>query len=46
MKKIWAFLFVIGRLGRGRTGFHDDSLRANQGQNRGQTFSFWRALVS
>jgi hypothetical protein len=46
MKKIWAFLFVIGRLGSARTASHDDSLRANQGQNRGQTFSFWRALVS
>lgn len=46
MKKIWSFLFAIGRLGCGRTALHDDSLRANQGQDRGPTFSFWRALVS
>jgi len=25
---------------------HDDTLRANQGQDRGPAFSFWRALVS
>ncbi len=48
MKKILVFL-----LGIGHTIFrpanavdHDDTLRANQGQDRNQTFSFWRALVS
>ncbi|MFY9664286.1 MAG: hypothetical protein WAK19_07510 [Candidatus Cybelea sp.] len=47
MKKVLAFL--VGILGRGRLAreaIHDDSLRANQGQDSGQTFSFWRALVS
>lgn len=48
MKSILAFLRDIGQ----RTVLpptnpdHDDSLRANQGQDRTQSFSFWRALVS
>jgi hypothetical protein len=48
MKKVLAFLLVFGR-DRARPvkeAFHDDTLRANQGQDRGQAFSFWRALVS
>ncbi|MGA8099656.1 MAG: hypothetical protein WB810_13465 [Candidatus Cybelea sp.] len=47
MKKVLAFL--VGILGRGRLAreaIHDDSLRANQGQDSSRTFSFWRALVS
>jgi hypothetical protein len=48
VKKILAFLMDFGR---NRTwlqepAFHDDSLRANQGQNTAPAFSFWRALVS
>ncbi len=47
MKRFLAFLFGIGRnaLRRAYLDFHDDSLRANQG-DRAPTFSFWRALVS
>jgi hypothetical protein len=47
MKKVLAFLFDVGRnrLRPERRTFHDDSLRANQG-DRGPTFSYWRALVS
>jgi hypothetical protein len=47
MKKVLAFL--VGILGRARLATeatHDDSLRANQGQDSSRTFSFWRALVS
>jgi hypothetical protein len=48
MKRVLAFLLGIGRkivLAADET-VHDDSLRANQGQDRAQSFSFWRALVS
>jgi len=47
MKRFLAFLFDIGRnaLRPAHRDFHDDSLRANQG-DRTPTFSFWRALVS
>jgi hypothetical protein len=48
MKKVLASLlaFVLGRGWAAKQAFHDDSLRANQGQDSGRTFSFWRALVS
>ncbi len=48
MKKILAALIAFGRnVVRPRdAGFHNDSLRANQGQNGSAPFSFWRALVS
>jgi hypothetical protein len=47
MKKFLAFLagFGLKNLYRARHSFHDDSLRANQG-DRAPGFSFWRALVS
>lgn len=47
MKKVLAFLlwFDRNRIWP-QDSFHDDTLRANQGQDRGQSFSFWRALVS
>ena len=47
MKKILAFLLDFGRnsIGRANGSFHDDTLRANQGDPK-PTFSFWRALVS
>ncbi len=44
MKEILAFLHALGRATL-RPAYHDDSLRANQG-DRSPTFSFWRALVS
>ena len=48
MKQILAFLFDMVRknVSPANDAVHDDSLRANQGQERGQSFSFWRALVS
>ena len=46
MKKILAFLFHLARRRHSNDIFHDDNLRANQGQESEQTFSFWRALVS
>ena len=48
MKKVLAFLLDFGRnrIGHAENLFHDDRLRANQGQDSNQTFSFWRALVS
>lgn len=47
MKKLLAVLLEFGRRTcPAKEPFHDDTLRANQGQDRVQTFSFWRALVS
>lgn len=48
MKHILALLLAFGRdrIAVKTRSFHDDTLRANQGQDRGQSFSFWRALVS
>ncbi len=48
MKTILAFLLGLGQKIVPAAGddVHDDSLRANQGQDRTQSFSFWRALVS
>lgn len=48
MKGFLAFLLGIGQklVLPARNAAHDDSLRANQGQDRTQSFSFWRALVS
>ncbi len=46
MKKALAFLLAFARDRVRPETYHDDTLRANQGQDRGQTFSFWRALVS
>ncbi len=46
MKKILVFLFDLARRLHSNDTFHDDTLRANQGQESAQTFSFWRALVS
>jgi hypothetical protein len=48
MKKFLAFLlgFARNRDSFAKQRFHDDSLRANQGQGSRQTFSFWRSLVS
>lgn len=47
MKFFLSFLAGFGRnrLNFARTAFHDDTLRANQG-DRTPGFSFWRALVS
>ncbi len=47
MKGFLAFLAGFGFNNRrlARQSFHDDTLRANQG-DRAPTFSFWRALVS
>ena len=47
MKGLLAILAAFGRnkFGLGRTAFHDDTLRANQG-DRAPSFSYWRALVS
>ena len=47
MKAILAFLagFGLTKLRFARPAFHDDTLRANQG-DRGRPFSYWRALVS
>ena len=44
MKKILTLLLDFGRARFG-SSFHDDSLRANQGE-RSPGFSYWRALVS
>jgi hypothetical protein len=48
MKTFFAFLLDLGRnrICPVRDTFHDDTLRANQGDRSGPTFSFWRALVS
>lgn len=48
MKKILSVLlgFARNRIRHSNDAFHDDKLRANQGQDSSQTFSFWRALVS
>jgi hypothetical protein len=48
MKKVLAFLLDFGRnwIRPPKEAFHDETLRANQGQDSSQTFSFWRALVS
>lgn len=47
MKRFLAFLSGLGfdRLRFAQHKFHDDTLRANQG-DRAPGFSFWRALVS
>jgi hypothetical protein len=47
MKRVLAFLvdFTSNRAARGKTAFHDDTLRANQGSNSAYTFSYWRSLV-
>jgi hypothetical protein len=47
MKRVLAFLldFTSYLAGRGKTAFHDDTLRANQGTNPAYTFSYWRSLV-
>lgn len=47
MKRILAFLAALGhnKLRPAYRTFHDDTLRANQG-DRSPSFSFWRALVS
>jgi hypothetical protein len=46
MKRVLAFLIeVVHRLCLAHESFHDDTLRANQG-DRSPGFSFWRALVS
>jgi hypothetical protein len=45
MKGILAFLHAVGLALRPIRTYHDDSLRANQG-DRTPSFSFWRALVS
>ena len=45
MKRILAFLQGVGLTLRPIGTYHDDSLRANQG-DRSTSFSFWRALVS
>jgi hypothetical protein len=47
MKGFLAFLIGLGSraLRPASPAFHDDSLRANQG-DRTPSFSFWRALVS
>jgi hypothetical protein len=45
MRGFLAFLLGIGRNAPAYPAFHDDSLRANQG-DRDPSFSFWRALVS
>jgi hypothetical protein len=47
MKRVLAFLldFTSNRAARGKTAFHDDTLRANQGGNPAYTFSYWRSLV-
>ena len=47
MKRVLAFLLDLtsNRASRGKTAFHDDTLRANQGSNPTHTFSYWRSLV-
>jgi hypothetical protein len=47
MKRVLAFLADFGRnkLHFGQHMFHDDTIRANQG-DRAAGFSYWRALVS
>ena len=47
MYRFLAFLAEFGRknLGFTQDAFHDDTLRANQG-DRASNFSFWRSLVS
>jgi len=47
MKRVLAFLAKFGRIRfhRAQNVFHDDTLRANQG-DRSPSFSYWRALVS
>jgi hypothetical protein len=47
MKKFLTFLIGFGSraLRPAPAAYHDDSLRANQG-DRTPSFSFWRALVS
>jgi hypothetical protein len=47
MKRVLAFLldFTSNRTARGKTAFHDDTLRANQGSEPAYTFSYWRSLV-
>jgi len=47
MKRVLAFLldFTSNRAARGKTAFHDDTLRANQGGNPAYTFSYLRSLV-
>jgi hypothetical protein len=46
MKRVLAFLLDIAsnRPWRARAAFHDDTLRANQG-NPAYNFSYWRSLV-
>jgi hypothetical protein len=47
MKRVLAFLldFTSNQAARGKTAFHDDTLRANQGSNPAYSFSYWRSLV-
>jgi len=49
VNRVYAFLSRIVRF-RSAAGtgepFHDDRLRANQSNEGGPPFSFWRALVS
>ncbi|MGC2633387.1 MAG: hypothetical protein WA215_04135 [Candidatus Cybelea sp.] len=46
MKRVLAFLLdLTSNRARGKTAFHDDTLRANQGSNPTHIFSYWRSLV-
>jgi hypothetical protein len=47
MKRVLAFLLDVTSIwaARGKTAFHDDTLRANQGSDPAYTFSYWRSLV-
>jgi hypothetical protein len=47
MKRVLASLldFISDRIGRENTAFHDDTLRANQGNKPANNFSYWRSLV-
>jgi hypothetical protein len=47
MKNLLALLFEkVMRRTHATQWVHDDTLRANQGQQEAPAFSFWRALVS
>jgi hypothetical protein len=48
MREVLAFLlgFFRNALRSTKNGYHDDTLRANQGDTSRPAFSFWRALVS
>jgi hypothetical protein len=47
MKRLLAFLsgFGLNKLRLAQHKFHDDTIRANQG-DRAPGFSYWRSLVS